>query len=152
MKFVITEWIKRGDISPLHWGDSLKQIQLLFPNSSDEIASLKGRGYPFIILDFVEFYFSNDKDFSDLEEIVIKAVSLYRGIITEFIDPDWLTCNLTFKIVSEKLNDMKVKWHVELGPYFNTANIRTATGMLFAFDADEENDNKGMLNKIFLHK
>lgn len=152
MKFVITDWIKSGDILPLQWGNSLEQLAEIFPGSSTEIASLKRRGYPFIIFDFVEFYFTDDKNFLELEEIVIKAVSLYSGITTQFFDHDWLTDDLAFEFVSKKLTEMRISWYIERGPHCDTPNIRTSTGVVFAFDRDRESDSDAVLQKIYLRK
>jgi len=152
MKFKITDWIRNGNINPLKWGDSAEDICRLFENSSKEIISLKERNFPFIILDFVEFYFAGDINFVDLNEIIIKPISLYKGVRNKFIDPGWLTCDLSFDIVGKKLSELNVDWYIERGPHFNTPNIRTISGQLFAFDPDREKDNEAELSKIYLKK
>ncbi|MDB5276154.1 MAG: hypothetical protein JWR61_1109 [Ferruginibacter sp.] len=152
MKLIITDWIKNGSITPLNWGDSSEEISHLFSNSSGEIISLKQRHYPFIIIDFVEFYFSDDINFVGLNEIIIKPISLYKGIQTKSIDPGWLTQELSFENVSTKLTELQVHWHIERGPYYDTPNIRTESGQLFAFDPDRMEDNDAQLMKIYLRE
>jgi hypothetical protein len=152
MKFKITDWIKNGNISPLNWGDSADEVSRLFKNSSKEIISLKERNYPFIVLDFVEFYFTDDINFVDLNEIIIKPISVYKEIRTKFIDPGWLSQDLSFDVVSKKLSELNVNWYVERGPHYNTPNIRTLSGQFFAFDPDREDDNDAELMKIYLKK
>lgn len=152
MKFKITDWIKNENISPLNWGDSVKEICNLFKNSSKEIISLKERNYPYIILDFVEFYFTDTINFIDLNEIIIKPMSLYNGIRTKYIEAGWLSRGLTFEVVSKKLTGLKLDWYIERGPHFNTPNIRTVSGQFFAFEKDGHTDKKAELLKIYLKK
>jgi hypothetical protein len=152
MKLEITDWIKNGNIFPLKWGDSSIQIEENFKDSVIEIELLRQRNYPFIILDFVEFYFDDDKNYTGLNEVIIKPVSLYNGIVTNFINPNWLTNNLTFTTISAKLTELKIIWEVEYGPAFKTPNIRTSSGTLFAFELDKEKIEDSVLMKIYLHQ
>lgn len=150
MLLKITDWITTGEIYPLKWGDSVDIIEKTFPGSSKEIKWLRKLGYPYIQFDFVEFYFDKS-GYIGLGEIVIKNVSVYKGIITKFIDPDWLSDDLTFENVSNKLTELKVDWKIERGPH-STPNIRTISGVLLAFDGDGINDNSAVLIKIYLRK
>ncbi len=152
MKFNITEWIINGDISPLKWGDTSKEIEELFHNSNKEINDLRQRNYPYIILDFVEFYFEDDYCFTGLSEIIINVYQLYKGIRTIYFEPDWITPNLTFKEVTEKLNHLQVNFKIEYGPHFNTPNIETITGVFFGFDSERLNDEDASLLKIIIQK
>lgn len=152
MKFKITDWIENENISPLNWGDSANEICNLFKNSSKEIILLKERNYPYIVLDFVEFYFTDNINFIDLNEIIIKPISLYKGIRTKFIEAGWLSQGLTFEVVSKKLTELKLDWYIERGPHFNTPNIRTVSGQLFVFEKDGRTDKKAELMKIYIKK
>jgi len=59
---------------------------------------------------------------------------------------------LTFEVVSKKLTELKLDWYIERGPFFNTPNIRTVSGQLFAFENNGHNDKKAELMKIYLKK
>ncbi len=150
MKFKVTDWIEHGNIAPLNWGDDFREIQKLFPSSKSEIENLRQRNYPFIILDFVEFYFSDDTNYNGLTEIIIKAVSLDKTIKTKFINPGWLTNDMTRLDVSVQLTQLGIDWKIEFGPHFGTPNIRTKSNILFAFDSDEDKADKAELMKIYL--
>lgn len=151
MKLKVTEWIRTGEIHPLKWWDSASKIKESFVGSSKEIQKLINFGYPYLVLDFVEFYFETD-DFKRLDEILIKNISVQKGIETEFLDPDWLTEGLTLEMVQNKLTELKIKWKTERGPHFNTPNIRTSKGVLLAFDPNRDNDLDAELVKIYLKK
>ncbi len=150
MKLKITDWIENGNISPLKWGDSFSQIEIFFKNSSKDIFSLKQRNYPIIFLDFVEFYFNDDINYTGLNEVIIKPMSIFKGYKSKYFHPDWLTDDLTFEVVSKKLTEMNISWDIEYGPNNNTPNIRTKSGVLLAFDPLRPSDKEALLMKIYM--
>ncbi len=152
MKFTVTDWIEHGNIAPLNWGDDSGEIEKLFPSSINEIEKLRQRNYPFIILDFVEFYFADDENYKGLTEIVIKAVSLSKTSKTKFINSGWLTNAMTRLDVSLRLTELGIDWIIEFGPNFGAPNIRTKSNILFAFDSVEAEPDKAELMKIYLTK
>lgn len=152
MKFDITKWITTGNIAPLSWGTSANEIEQVFKGSSQEIQKLRAGGCPFIIMDFVEFYFDRFETYEGLNEIVIKPIALYKGVKNMFFTPNWLSAHLTLTVVAGKLDELGVDWKIERGPLFNTPNILTSSNILFAFDSEDTEDSEAELLKIYLRR
>ncbi len=151
MKFKITDWILTGNIFPLKWGDTSLEIEEVFDNSNKVIEDLKNSSYPYIELDFVEFYFNND-NYKGLAEICVKNISVYKEIKTKFFDQEWLNQGITFADVSKKLTDLRIDWKIERGPRNQTPNILIKSNVLFCFDLYEPDETKSELMKIYIKK
>lgn len=96
-KFKITDSVKYQSISPLKWGDSVNELITVFKNSEKALDYSIKTKTPFIILDFVEFYFEDDINYTGLSDIIIKCVGIYKGMRMAYFDKDWLRNNLSYE-------------------------------------------------------
>ncbi|HEX8658357.1 MAG TPA: hypothetical protein VF690_12515 [Hymenobacter sp.] len=148
MKISLTEWIRTGLPSPLQWGATRHDFLRLWPGLHAELDA-QAAGYPFLMLGAVEFYFQTDT-FSDLCEVCIKAWALGEGEQCPYFDYGWLRRDLTNARVRAALQAQGVAYRVDPGPAFQTPNLRTNSGVLFAFDSDFEVEADAELMKVYL--
>jgi predicted N-acetyltransferase YhbS len=102
MAIELMEWLRTGHLLPLQWGDTAHDLSQLGPTAQAEINHLRASGYPFIVLDGVEFYFSTD-GFEDLCEICIKVGTLAKNEHSTYFNYGWLHKGLTNKQVQATL-------------------------------------------------
>jgi hypothetical protein len=157
MRIQLADWLAQGSPAPLRWGDPLAAVVAHWPEAKAEVDEQLRRGYPFAYLDEVEFYFEGDKgnEFAQLSEIVIKAWAIAPHDASAYFDYGWLRKGLTLGQVQAALDAAAIAYQLERGPAFNTPNLRTATGVLFAFYADQAyvtpaDDAAAELSKVYL--
>jgi hypothetical protein len=149
MRIPLTEWIRTGLPSPLQWGATRPDFLRLWPGLSAELDAQAAAGYPLLMLDPVEFYFQTDP-FSDLCEVCIKAWALAEEEPSPYFDYGWLRRDLTNAQVQTALQAQGVAYRVDPGPAFQTPNLRTQSGVLFAFDTVFDNAADAKLMKVYL--
>ena len=149
MKIHLTDWFRTGLPSPFQWGATRPDFLRLWPNIHAELDGQAAAGCPYLTLDGVEFYFQSDT-FSDLCEVCIKAWSLQEEEASSYFDYGWLRRDLTNTQVQAALQAQGVAYRVELGPTFQTPNLRTESGVLFAFDSELEVAADAELMKVYL--
>ncbi len=150
MKISLNDWLRQGTIQPLQWGASLSDFFSLWPVEEENFKQLINLGYPFLCLDNIEFYFEGNH-FNHLAELVIKVWCLSEKEPSAYFDYNWLRAGLTYAQVRTALSELNILHAIERGPAYNTPNIRTASGCLFAFYADDEqSDENVILAKIYL--
>jgi hypothetical protein len=143
MKLDLIEIIRIGEIIPLFWGCSVKEIIELFPESELIINDLKDREYPFIILDDVEFYFEED-GYKDLSEIVVKNWCYTKDYESQFFDIGWLNASLAYEQTLQKLD--KLSW--DFDSYPDVKSIATSKNVSLVFDEMSEDE----LQKIYIKR
>lgn len=148
MRVSVTDWIRTGRIAPLHWGMSLKEMLTLWPSAQAHADDLLARGYPFFLLDECEFYFL-DEELTHLCEVIIKVLNLSQPSHAQYFDYGWLRVGLALHEVRENLNQSAVQYELERGPRFQTPNLRTSHGVLFASDPDFEKEAEAELLKLY---
>ncbi len=149
MPIELVDWINTGHISPLQWGDTAHHLSQLWPTARGEIADLRAAGYPFVVLDNVEFYFTTDW-YEDLCEICIKVWTLAENEQSTRFDYGWLHKGLTNSQVQATLQVKGITYRLECGPVFQTPNLRTVTGVLFSFYSDFETEAEAELMNVYL--
>lgn len=149
MLIQLAEWLRTGSILPLQWGATAPDFVKLWPTAQMEIAQLRANGYPFIVLDDVEFYFTTDT-FEDLCEICLKVWTIADDTTATYFEYGWLRRGLTNRQVQAALRAQGVAYHVERGPAFQTPNLRTAEGVLFSFYSDFDTEADAELMKVYL--
>jgi hypothetical protein len=87
---VISEWLEQRSIKPLVCGMSGDDLVKLSCISRRQIKELKKQKVPYIILDFVDFHFTDDLNYTGLEEIVVNVLSHAIGEKKQCFDPGWL--------------------------------------------------------------
>ena len=148
MTIPLTNWFSTGLPSPLQWGATRHDFLRLWPGIDTELDD-QAAGYPFVMLDVVEFYFQTDT-FSDLCEVCIKAWALAEAEPSPYFDYGWLRRGLTNAQVQAALQAQGVAYRVDPGPAFQTPNLRTTSGVLFAFDSDFAVEADAELMRIYL--
>jgi hypothetical protein len=149
MRIKLVEWFRTGHISPLQWGSSEHDFSRLWSSAQAEIAQARAAGYPFLMLDSVEFYFTTDC-FEDLYEICIKAWTLARNELSTYFDYGWLHKGLTNAQVQATLQSQGIAYQLERGLAFQTPNLRTASGVLFSFYPDFDTEANAELMNVYL--
>ena len=149
MTIPLTEWFCTGLPSPLQWGATRHDFLRLWPSIQAELNAQTAASYPFLTLGEVEFYFNAD-GFSDLCEVCIKAWALTEAEPSPYFDYGWLRRDLTNTQVQAALQAQGVAYRVDPGPAFQTPNLRTKSGVLFAFDSDFEVEADAELMKVYL--
>jgi len=148
MLIQLREWLRTGLISPLRWGATARDFIELWPTAQAEIDQLRTNGYPFMVLDGVEFYFTTDT-FEDLCEICLKAWTLAPDATSAYFDYGWLREGLTNSQVQAALQAQGIAYQVERGPAFQTPNLRTVAGVLFSFYSDFETEAEAELMNVY---
>ncbi|RZK28031.1 MAG: hypothetical protein EOO61_22615 [Hymenobacter sp.] len=149
MPIQLAEWLRTGLLSPLHWGATARDLVEALPAAQAEIDQLRTGGYPFIVLDGIEFYFTTDT-FEDLCEICMKVWTLAEDATSAYFDYGWLRKGLTNSQVQIALQAQGIAYQVERGPAFKTPNLRTATGVLFSFYTDFDTETDAELMNAYL--
>ena len=149
MTIPLTEWFCTGRPSPLQWGATRHDFLRLWPGLDAELDGQAAAGYPYLTLGEVEFYFQTDP-FSDLCEVCIKAWALAEEEPSPYFDYGWLRRDLTNAQVQAALQAQGVAYRVDPGPASQTPNLRTNSGVLFAFDPDFEIEANAELMKVYL--
>jgi hypothetical protein len=151
MLIQLAEWLRTGQIAPLQWGTSVHDFVVRWPTVAAEIAHLQASGYPYIVLDEVEFYFTANA-FEDLCEICIQVWTLSADATSTYFNYGWLRKGLTHQQVQAALQAHGVAYRVERGPAFQTPNLRTAEGVVFGFYSDFEAEADAELMKVYLSR
>jgi len=133
----------------LHWGDSRQSLNRLWPAAQAELDAEVAAGFPFLELDGVEFYFEGD-GFDQLCEICIKVWAWAPGDASAYFDYGWLRKGLTNVQVQDALRAQGIAYRVELGPAFQTPNLRTATGVIFGFYSDFDIPAEAEIMNVYL--
>jgi hypothetical protein len=149
MLIQLAKWLRTGQIAPLQWGTSARDFVELWPTAQAEIAHLQASGYPYIVLDEVEFYFTTDA-FEDLCEICIQVWRLPEEVAATYFEYGWLRKGLNNQQVQAALKAQGIAYYVERGPAFQTPNLRTDGGVLFGFYSDFEAEADAELMKVYL--
>lgn len=149
MPIQLAEWLRTGLIPPLRWGATVRDFVETWPTAQAEIDQLRASGYPFIVLDDVEFYFTTDA-FEDLCEICLKVWTLAEDATSAYFDYGWLRKGLTNSQVQAALQAQGIAYQVERGPVFKTPNMRTANGVLFSFYSDFDTEADAELMNVYL--
>ena len=151
-KFKVTDWIKYQSIQPLKWGDSANELAMYFENAQLEIDNSIKTNTPYIVLDFVEFYFDDDRNFKGLNTIIIKCVSIYKGLKPSYFNEDWLGQNLSYIDTCKYLKEFNIEYTSEYEKgNMKTPIITTKTGQIFVF-YDHSINPQCPLHKIYLQK
>jgi hypothetical protein len=145
----LAEWLRTGHILPLRWGATAHNLVDCWPSAQAEIEQLRAFGYPYIVLDDVEFYFTRDT-FENLCEICIQVWALPEDATSAYFEYGWLRPGLTNSEVQTALQAQGIGYQVERGPECKTPNLRTAEGVLFGFYSDFETEADAKLMKVYL--
>ena len=151
-RFKVTDWIKGQSIKPFCWGDSAENIIDNFKGARQEVLDSITTGTPYIVLDFVEFYFDDDQHLHGLNTIIIKCVSLYKGIRPVYLDKDWLRRDLSYVDTCKKLKRLNIEYTVHyLKSDIDTPVLTTSGGQIFVF-YDHSLEPECPLHKIYIQK
>lgn len=145
----LADWLRSGHPFPLRWGDARPALDALWPGAQAELDGEVAAGYPFLELEGVEFYFEGTA-FNGLCEICLNVWTWESGAPSVYVDYGWLHRGLTQAQVQAALQAQGVAYQVEPGPAFQTPNLRTAQGVLFAFYSDFEVAADAELMKVYL--
>jgi hypothetical protein len=149
MLIQLNDWLLTGRIAPFHWGISKDDLCRILPSAQGEIDELLAAGFPYVVLDGVEFYFTGNT-FEDLAEIVIQTWKLDAKHSSTYFDYGWLQSGLKNAQVHQVLKGQNVSYKTERGPHFQTPNLRTSKGILFAFYSDFEHEPDAELMNVYL--
>lgn len=144
MKLDLIQIIKTGDISPLFWGCTDKDIIALFPEAGNLINNLKTSQCPYLILNHVELYFK--EDYSGLNQIIIKNWSIERKQAYKFIDVGWLHSKCNYQKVRKKFYRKNWEHKVHKDPYPFVKCLSTVPNVSLVFDSDSKDE----LQKIYI--
>ena len=149
MPIEVVDWLRTGHISPLQWGDTAHDLIQLWPTAQEEVDYLQAAGYPFLVLDGVEFYFTTDW-LEDLCEICIKVWTLAQNEQSTYFDYGCLHKGLTNRQVQAILQAQGIAYQLEHGPAFQTPTLRTAAGVLFSFYSDFVTEAEAEVMNVYL--
>ncbi|UYZ63902.1 hypothetical protein [Hymenobacter weizhouensis] len=140
MKISIEEIIKTGELYPLFWGMSEKNLIDVLKNLARIIEDLKLRQHPFLLIDHIELYFAKD-EYNDLDELIIQTHRIKPGAESRYFDFGWINKNLTYKSTKQML--IKLGWNFEEGrtKYSQSPLLIVDNKSIFTFYDESQYDN-----------